>query len=368
MSQRDQTDPQQSRRTASERDQPRVTEPVDAIVRSAPSSRSGHLRRPASRADDEEKTQPTQRPDTSGSLRTRPDPLGSGARPLRPPSSRPAWEDEEARQQRGSARYRINPEDLPPAYLPDDAPSWMGEPAAPHSKHAPEEPVIPHPASPHRHPRFAENWPEQRPPVSFGTSGTGRERSVGEPSSARPPARSGPAEGPYRSTEAESQVRWRSSGQVREGRSASTRESFTATRPPSAKGGTTARERSQMRSHQTPRQAPRSRVTILHDPTTRAFFGAITLSVSGLWIFVTTKDDALSGAVPLRVGTDGETAVWGTPLTMLRLPFLSSVLAVLSVGTALLVAPYDAFASRFTLGMGFVAQVLAWVAAFALLW
>jgi hypothetical protein len=83
---------------------------------------------------------------------------------------------------------------------------------------------------------------------------------------------------------------------------------------------------------------------------------------------VTTKDDALSGAVPLRVGTDGETAVWGTPLTMLRLPFLSSVLAVLSVGTALLVAPYDAFASRFTLGMGFVAQVLAWVAAFALLW
>lgn len=88
----------------------------------------------------------------------------------------------------------------------------------------------------------------------------------------------------------------------------------------------------------------------------------------GLWVLVTLREDSLSEAVALRIGADGEPSVWGTSQAMLRLPFVASVLAVLSVGTAILVSRYDAFASRFTLGTGFIAQVLAWVAAFALLW
>lgn len=68
-----------------------------------------------------------------------------------------------------------------------------------------------------------------------------------------------------------------------------------------------------------------------------------------------------------RLDADGTPSVIGGATAIWQVPFVATMLALMSLGTGLLVAGRDRFAARFVLGSGILVQALIWVAAITLL-
>ena len=93
----------------------------------------------------------------------------------------------------------------------------------------------------------------------------------------------------------------------------------------------------------------------------------VALSAAAMWgvtrFLIGSVDDPLTR----RLGADGSPSVIGSASAVWQVPFVATMLALITIGTGLLVARRDRFAARFVLGSGILVQGLIWVAAITLL-
>ena len=115
------------------------------------------------------------------------------------------------------------------------------------------------------------------------------------------------------------------------------------------------------------RAARRSGIALLEDGTTARLTLLIILSAVVMWGLTRIMVDAVDDPLTLRLGADGAPSVIAGAGAIWRVPFVATMLALMSIGTGLLVAGRDRFAARFILGCGLLVQALIWVAAITLL-
>lgn len=274
-------------------------------------------------------------------LRTRRDPIASESSLIRPPSRAPSWTGDR-RRERGTGRYAAAPSDLPPAVLPTGAPAWMGRPdgeADPLERDA-------------IHPRPVSGSPRRAEDYGGGWTDT-RRQPVRQPD--RPPTGSWPAQ-PTRNR--------------------------TPIARPSAPGGafggpTGAREQdepairagddSPARGARRQRAASGSTGPALLDDSLGVRLSLlVVVSVIALWVAMRFLIEAAEPTVALRLGSDGAVGRVGGPQALWQVPFVGTLLAVMSLGTALLIAGRDALLARLVVGGGILVQGLIWLAAVTL--
>lgn len=85
-----------------------------------------------------------------------------------------------------------------------------------------------------------------------------------------------------------------------------------------------------------------------------------------MWGLTRFFADDVDGPIVLRLGADGGPSLIEGAGAVWQVPFVATMLGLMSIGTALLVAGRDRFAARFVLGTGILVQALIWVAAITL--
>ena len=106
----------------------------------------------------------------------------------------------------------------------------------------------------------------------------------------------------------------------------------------------------------------------LEDPVSQQLAAVVILSLAVLWVVVWVRSGTISAPLTLGLDADGIVDDIGNAATIWRLPVVATLLGIMSMVTALLIASRELFAGRFVLGMGVWVQALAWVAAITLLW
>ncbi|CAA9569986.1 MAG: hypothetical protein AVDCRST_MAG33-2425 [uncultured Thermomicrobiales bacterium] len=288
------------------------------------------------------------RPGTTGSpLRTRRDPIARDGAQLRPASPQPPWQEEPAQRRRGTGRYASPTGDLPPAAMPDGVPAWMGQNRAKRDGSARREPVVPRPLG--GAVRHADDYVGGRP----GHAGASSMRPGATGSWPVPPKRS---EGP-------------SVGQRvidppgRDTLLAPPQDAVTG----AAGEGTVAGPAPRRRASGERRFNRRSSIGALDDPITTRLLLLVAVSAAAMWAVTRLLAGNVEEALVLRLGVDGAPSQIAGAGAIWRVPFVATMLALMSIGTALLVAARDRFAARFLLGAGVLVQALIWVAAITLL-
>lgn len=92
----------------------------------------------------------------------------------------------------------------------------------------------------------------------------------------------------------------------------------------------------------------------------------VVLSTITLWVVMRFVIAAADPTVALRLGSDGAIGRVGGPQALWQVPFVGTLLAVMSLGTALLIAGRDALLARLVVGGGILVQGLIWLAAVTL--
>ncbi len=93
----------------------------------------------------------------------------------------------------------------------------------------------------------------------------------------------------------------------------------------------------------------------------------VALSAMVMWGLTRYLIDSAPDPLSLRLRADGSPGPTTGSGAIWQVPFVATMLGLMSIGTALLVARRDRFASRFVVGMGVLVQALVWVAAITLL-
>ncbi len=93
----------------------------------------------------------------------------------------------------------------------------------------------------------------------------------------------------------------------------------------------------------------------------------IAASAAAMWGLTRYLIDSVDDPLTLRFRADGSPGTTSGPGGIWQVPFVATMLGLMSIGTALLVARRDRFASRFVVGAGIFVQALIWVAAITLL-
>ena len=93
----------------------------------------------------------------------------------------------------------------------------------------------------------------------------------------------------------------------------------------------------------------------------------IVLSAAAMWGMTRYLIDSVPDPLTLRLRADGSPGQTASSGAIWQVPFVATMLGLMSIGAALLVARRDHFAARFVVGMGALVQGLIWVAAITLL-
>jgi len=107
---------------------------------------------------------------------------------------------------------------------------------------------------------------------------------------------------------------------------------------------------------------------LLADRGAIPLLAALGIGLVGLWALTGLRVGAQPGAIELRLDANGAPDLWGTPSTLWRLPVIATLLALMNVAVAAVIAPGDRFGARFAIGAGLLVQVLLWVAFLGLAW
>jgi hypothetical protein len=76
----------------------------------------------------------------------------------------------------------------------------------------------------------------------------------------------------------------------------------------------------------------------------------------------------LPDIIPIHLDASGTPDLWGTRSTLWRVPLAATMILLINTATAIYIAGRDPFAARFLVGSALLAQVIAWIALFLLLW
>ena len=278
-------------------------------------------------------------------LRTRQDPLTREGNVVRPPSREPSWNRDPTRRDRGTGRYAAPTNELPPAVLPDGAPSWMGQRDRGHDAGSARESVMPRPLSgaERRAEDYGTGWRDQ------GEPSANPDRSTGSwPAQSVRPPRTG---GREPRTPVEDDANDPAAGRT------------------DVEAGENAVEPAARRNDRSrPWRAPRgSGIALLEDGNAIRLASMVFVSAAAMWVLTRVLIGSVGDPLTLRLGVDGTPGTTGSSGTVWRVPFVATMLALMTIGTGLLVARRDLFAARFVLGSGVLVQALIWVAAITLL-
>ena len=93
----------------------------------------------------------------------------------------------------------------------------------------------------------------------------------------------------------------------------------------------------------------------------------VAVSAGVMWGLTRYLIGRVDPLLTLRLRADGSPGTTGDSGAIWQAPFVATMLGLMSIGTALLLARRDQFAARFIVGMGVLVQALIWVAAITLL-
>ena len=296
-------------------------------------------------------------------LRTRRDPTARESTRLRPASAQPAWQEDPTRRRRGTGRYAAPVADLAPAVIPEGAPGWMGMSRSQHDGSGSRQPVVPRPLSgAMRHASdYDPRGPVRQEVAPARASSTGTWPSVdGAPPVRRGSTGSWPAPRPPGDTSASQRFALPTDDTGAppadgEGRLDATN---TAVRSGSRATRRTSRDR---------RSARRPAVAALAEPVTARLVLLVALSAVALWVATWLLISDVAEPLVLRLGADGGPSEVIGAGALWRVPFVATMLGLMSIGVAMLLAGRDRFAARFVVGAGILVQALIWVAAITLL-
>jgi hypothetical protein len=96
--------------------------------------------------------------------------------------------------------------------------------------------------------------------------------------------------------------------------------------------------------------------------------GASVVSIFLMSLMLAARVSDLPGMIPIHLDASGTPDLWGTPSTLWRIVLASVMITVINVITAWFLSPRDAFVGRFLVGSSLLAQLIAWIALFLLLW
>lgn len=93
----------------------------------------------------------------------------------------------------------------------------------------------------------------------------------------------------------------------------------------------------------------------------------VALSAAVMWALTRYLIDSVPDPLTLRLRADGSPGTTSGSGAIWQVPFVATMLGLMSISVALLLARRDRFAARFVVGMGILVQGLIWVAAITLL-
>jgi hypothetical protein len=103
----------------------------------------------------------------------------------------------------------------------------------------------------------------------------------------------------------------------------------------------------------------------------RSVLGLLGVGIGGILIMtlvVAARIGNLPDIVPIHLDASGTPDLWGTSSTIWRVPVAVTMITVINTVTAWYISARDPFAARFLVGSAILAQVIAWIALFLLLW
>jgi hypothetical protein len=103
----------------------------------------------------------------------------------------------------------------------------------------------------------------------------------------------------------------------------------------------------------------------------RSVLGLLGVCIGGILIMtlvVAARIGNLPDVVPIHLDASGTPNLWGTSSTIWRVPLAVTMITLINTVTAWYISARDPFAARFLVGSAILAQVIAWIALFLLLW
>jgi hypothetical protein len=96
--------------------------------------------------------------------------------------------------------------------------------------------------------------------------------------------------------------------------------------------------------------------------------GASAVSILFMSFMLAARIGDLPEVIPIHLDAAGSPDLWGTASTLWRIVLAAIMITVINAITAWFLSPRDPFIGRFLVGSSLLAQVLAWIALFLLLW
>jgi hypothetical protein len=95
---------------------------------------------------------------------------------------------------------------------------------------------------------------------------------------------------------------------------------------------------------------------------------ASAVSIFFMSLMLASRIGDLPETIPIHLDAAGVPDLWGTASTLWRIPLAAVMITLINAITAWFLSPRDPFIGRFLVGSSLLAQVLAWIALFLLLW
>src|SRR4051812_40672825 len=102
--------------------------------------------------------------------------------------------------------------------------------------------------------------------------------------------------------------------------------------------------------------------SLVTDQTALALAGINVVSVMMMALLLAVRLGSIPSPVVIRIDAAGNSALWGPPSALWRLPAMSLFITIMFLVVAWFLHPIDRFPARFALGAAFVAQLVAWAA------
>jgi hypothetical protein len=103
----------------------------------------------------------------------------------------------------------------------------------------------------------------------------------------------------------------------------------------------------------------------------RSVLGLLGVATGGILLMtlvLASRLGNLPDVLPIHLDASGTPDLWGTKTTLWRIPLAATMITLINTVTAWYLTPRDPFAARFLVGSALLAQVIAWIALFLLLW
>lgn len=104
------------------------------------------------------------------------------------------------------------------------------------------------------------------------------------------------------------------------------------------------------------------------DRSVLGLFGVAAVGLLLMTLLVGSRIGNLPDVFPIHLDASGAPDLWGTQSTIWRVPLAAAMITLINTIVALYMSPRDPFVARFLVGSALLAQVIAWIALFLLLW